>query len=164
MSSIAGSRRPAAGESIDRTEWILLALNAAESKKLSPVQLQKILFLLGDRRPKSVGSGFYTFRPYHYGPFDAEVYHDADFLVAKKLLLLDEAKGRSWRAYILTDAGKRQAQTAEKKAPQKTVAYLHRLVGWAQALPFESLVRAIYDAYPRMRVNSIFRAPPSAGD
>jgi hypothetical protein len=163
VNSTFDSRREA-GTSIERFEWILLALNAAARKKLSPVQLQKILFLLGDRRPNSVGSHFYRFRPYHYGPFDAEVYHDADTLAAKKLLLLDEAKGRSWRAYSLTDAGIKKAKEAEKRAPKKTVVYLRSLVNWAEPLPFESLVRAIYDAYPKMRVNSIFRAAATGED
>jgi hypothetical protein len=159
MKSFSTSRATTPKDILDRSEWILLALNAAEKKRLSPVQLQKILFLLGDRRPESVGSNFYAFRPYHYGPFDADVYHDADALAARKLVLLDEAKGRTWRAYVLTRIGQKNAELLEQRAPRKTVLYLRKLVEWAEPLPFESLVRAIYDAYPKMRANSIFRVP-----
>src|SRR5439155_6656754 len=53
-----------------RSAWVLLALLAAEGHSLTPVQLQKCLFLLGSRRPKDVGRDFYHFRPYDYGPFD----------------------------------------------------------------------------------------------
>ena len=107
-----------------RQDWLLLVLAAADGKPLSPLQLQKSLFLGsvdisrsfplsrestspcrsggaigGPARPNGVGgsaacpkcqhnlvgydlarllgSDFYTFRPFDYGPFDAAVYRDA---------------------------------------------------------------------------------------
>ena len=60
-----------------RQDWLLLVLAAADGKPLSPLQLQKSLFLVGYDLARLVGSDFYTFRPFDYGPFDAAVYRDA---------------------------------------------------------------------------------------
>ena len=47
-----------------RQDWLLLVLAAAGGKPLSPLQLQKSLFLVGHDLAKLVGAGFYTFRPF----------------------------------------------------------------------------------------------------
>jgi len=41
--------------------------------------------------------------------------------------------------------------------PDGAVAYLREVVPWAQSLSFNELVRAIYEAYPEPRANSVFR-------
>ena len=63
---------------MDRKYWTLLALGAAEGKALTPVKLQKTLFLLGQVFPKM--EDFYNFVPYDYGPFNASIYEDAKIL------------------------------------------------------------------------------------
>ena len=57
---------------MERKEWVLLALFAAEAYRLQPVQLQKSLFLLG-QNVKDVGTSYYDFMPFHYGPFSIDV-------------------------------------------------------------------------------------------
>ncbi|GAH73860.1 unnamed protein product, partial [marine sediment metagenome] len=69
-----------------KKDWILLALNCSEDKTLSPVQLQKSLFLLGHMFPDAVNNNFYNFIPYHYGPFCLKIYEDTDFLKLKDLI------------------------------------------------------------------------------
>src|SRR5256885_12661208 len=85
-----------------RSRWVLLALLAAEGHSLNPVQLQKSLFLLGKRRPREVGKGFYHFRAYDYGPFDLAVYTDADELAEQGLVTIDRSMGQSLRRFALT--------------------------------------------------------------
>ncbi len=138
--------------------WVLLALLAADHHSLTPVQLQKSLFLLGKRRPKDVGKHFYHFRPYDYGPFDATVYGDADQLVAEGLVEIDRSMGRSLRRFTLTAAGEVEAKRLASDVSDSAVAYLRQVVPWAQSLPFDELIRAIYDAYPETSVNSVFRS------
>jgi uncharacterized protein YwgA len=140
----------------DRSDWILLALLAANGNMLTAVKLQKTLFVLGERRPRDVGDDYYVFQPYHYGPFDAAVYHDADELENDGLIEVDRSQGRALRRYVLTDGGRRAAQKAAKHQSRKAQTYLAQVVEWAQPLPFNMLVRAIYDAFPAMRANSIF--------
>ena len=143
-------------EDLDRRDWILLALLASAEHKLTAVKLQKTLFLLGARRRTEVGNDFYEFRPYHYGPFDANVYHDADLLRDEGLIEVDRSQGRSLRRYKLTEAGEVAAERAVQRRPGNAQAYLTNVVTWAEPLPFNALVRAIYDEFPEMRANSIF--------
>lgn len=140
----------------ERGDWILLALLVANGHKLTAVKLQKSLFLLGERRAREVGDDYYAFQPYHYGPFDADVYHDADELEDCGLIEVDREHGRSLRRYVLTQRGRRAAQKAVARRSARAQEYLARVVEWVQPLPFNVLVRAIYDEFPSMRVNSIF--------
>lgn len=140
-----------------RSDWILLALLSAQAHRLTAVKLQKTLFLLGERRSRSVGADYYDFQPYHYGPFDAQIYHDASLMATEGLIDIDTSQGQRLRRYALTEAGERAAHAAAKRQPKAGVSYLREVVAWAQPLPFNVLVRAIYDAYPQMRVNSIFK-------
>lgn len=138
-----------------RARWVLLALADAGAAGLTPVQLQKALFLLGRRRAADVGAGFYQFEPYHYGPFDAAVYHDAESLAANGLIVIDANGGRRLRRYTLTAAGLQAVAAAI--VPPSARAYVRDVVPWVQRLSFSELVRAVYEAYPEMRARSVFR-------
>jgi len=140
-----------------RSWWLLLALRAAGEQGLTPVQLQKALFVLGARRPQDVAEDFYSFQAYHYGPFDAAVYWDADILASDSLLFIDESKGRSLRTYRLTPEGAALADQVKARVSQQGVLYLEQVVEWALRLSFDQLIRSIYQAFPEMRANSVFR-------
>lgn len=139
--------------------WILLALECADGHSLTAVKLQKTLFLLGARRKREVGSDFYHFRPYHYGPFSVEIYHDADALSGRGFLRLDTFYGQAMRRYVLTPLGEKTAKQLAKAVSPKALAYLSEVVAWAQPLPFNALVRQVYEQFPKMRRNSIFWDP-----
>ena len=143
--------------SVRRQDWTLLAVAAADGDWLTPVQLQKVLFLLGDRQAAIVGSDFYRFRPYNYGPFSADVYKDAEALAAVGLLEIEvEAPRRAWALYRATPEGLRQARNVAAAVSPASVEYLRRLVEWARSLSFHQLVSAVYSAYPHQRARSIF--------
>lgn len=144
---------------LQRSEWLLLALRSARRHRLTAVKLQKSLFVLGARRAKDVGDDYYRFRPYHYGPFCADIYHDADSLSVQGFLELDTSRGQSLREYVLTEEGERAADASRRRVPNAAREYLEAVVAWAQPLPFDELVRAVYEAFPETRVNSIFREP-----
>jgi hypothetical protein len=141
---------------MDRSDWTLIAICAGEGKGLSPVQLQKSLFLFGRDMPNAVGSTFYKFRPYHYGPFDEDVYIDAARLAHDGLIAIAQSPGQSWNQYVATASGCERAEMIRKQDP-KAASYLHAIVKWAQGLSFSQLVRAVYDKYPEMRANSVFQ-------
>lgn len=141
-----------------RRDWALLALGAASGEPLSPVQLQKSLFLLGESLPWAIGPEFYQFRPYHYGPFDRAVYCDAEDLAEEGLVRLQREPARPWVEYAATTQGLRRAEALRTEAPAQAVAYLDAVVAWARRLSFQELVTSIYKLYPGQRVNSVFKA------
>jgi uncharacterized protein YwgA len=112
---------------MERKHWTLLALAAANGEPVTPVQLQKSLFVLGEEMPAEVAPGFYEFAPYDYGPFCAEVYSDAEKLAADGLVeLLPSANGR-WTNYRATDAGMVRADQIVSANP-RAAAYLRDVV------------------------------------
>ncbi len=134
----------------------MLAISYAKGAGLSPVQLQKSLFLLGKELPAEVGQGFYFFQPYNYGPFDSSVYTDASLLASLGLVSKNDF-GQGFWMYSATPEGLAYAEKLKIAAPQKAVSYLERIVPWAQSHSFASLVRAIYAKYPEYRQNSVFQ-------
>lgn len=130
-----------------------MALAAAEGRPLSPVQLQKVLFLLGEKG--KIGRDYYTFRPYNFGPFSAEIYQDAESLESEGLVRIDRKEpGRPWALYAATADGIAAADRI--KVDARTRDYVQRLVDWARSLSFQELVSAVYREFPKQRVNSIF--------
>lgn len=139
-----------------RSDWTLLAIAAAGREGLSPVQLQKTLFLLGKRLPAAVGGDWYDFKPYHYGPFDRDVYVDAERLAKKDEVEVVQRHGESWNRYALTRDGEIRTSYLEREKPE-AFEYLNRLVEWVQQQTFQGLVSAVYAEYPEMRANSVFQ-------
>ncbi len=140
-----------------RANWTLLAIAAGEGEPLSPVQLQKSLFLLGKRIPNAVGDDFYTFTPYDYGPFSTQIYHDAAALAQQGLVRPVEVAGQRWVQYAITPKGASAAAEVEKAAPARAAAYLRQIIAWAMERSFAEIVRAIYKLYPEYRERSVFR-------
>jgi hypothetical protein len=140
-----------------RSDWNLLVLAAAEGEPLSPAQYQKSLFLLGRAYPTEIAGGsYYDFEPYNYGPFDAAVYSDADELERRGLVQISRSQG-GWKEYAATSAGLARASELERGVPPKVADYIRRVVTWARGLSFADLVRAVYNSYPEMKANSIFK-------
>jgi uncharacterized protein len=145
------------GRSMQRRDWNLLVLAAAEGQALSPVQFQKALFLISRNLPSEVlGDEFYDFQPYNYGPFDAEVYNDALQLVPEELAVVSKSP-RGWTEYGATSIGIARAAKIAATLDPKIVSYVERLVKWVRSQSFPALVRAIYERYPEMRANSVFQ-------
>lgn len=141
---------------MDRKDWTLLAISFADETGLSPVQLQKCVFLLGREQKDQVGDEFYEFSAYNYGPFSKLVYQDAEALASEGLVLIDRPAG-SYATYRITTEGAERARQLQSEAPSRTVAYLKAVVEWAQQLSFSELLRAIYSKYPGYRANSVFQ-------
>ena len=139
---------------MDRKYWTLLALGAAEGKALTPVQLQKTLFLLGQAFPEM--EDFYDFVPYNYGPFDASIYEDAKILAQEGLVNIDTPNGCRWYVYSCTSAGLSHADQVVEDIPQEIWRFLIKIVDWIFPLSFSQIVSAVYRAYPQMKVNSVF--------
>ena len=89
---------------MNRKDYLLLVVAAAGSTPLTPVQLQKSLFLVKENLPE-IPVPFYEFEPYDYGPFDVEVYSDADSLASEGLLLSVRSPLGNWIDRAVTPGG-----------------------------------------------------------
>lgn len=75
---------------MDRQMFMLAALAAAgESAAFSPVQVQKLFFLLDREASHLTGGPHFAFRPYDYGPFDYAVYDEINELANRGLAEVD---------------------------------------------------------------------------
>lgn len=146
---------------LQRRDWCLLVLGAAGGAALQPVQLQKSLFLIGENvKPTASGHsrGFYAFEPYDYGPFDSDVYADAEWLAAEGLAMITQHPRGSFRQYAATPEGVRRAQALAETLPIEVREYVQSVVDWARARSFNEIVRAIYKKYPEQRARSVFNS------
>lgn len=147
------------GASMNRRDWVLLALAAAPDRRLQPVQLQKSLFLVSQKLDAAELGEFYEFEPYDYGPFCSAIYDDADCLAREGLIEIVPQPRVRWREYVATAAGDARAHEAESEAAPDAVEYLRRAVEWTTHLSFVELIRAIYAHFPEFKANSVFKDP-----
>ena len=141
-----------------RRDIVLAVLAAAQGAKLSPTQLQKSLFLIAKNMPEAFDSGSrFDFAPYNYGPFDAGVYSEVEVLRTETLAeIVNSANGR-WKEYSASQAGITKGLTVLNSLVPRQRDYVQGVVNWVRDLSFQQLVKAIYEHYPDMRVNSIFK-------
>ena len=141
---------------MNREDWLLVVVAAGE-RPLTPVQLQKTLFLIKQANLSELPDTFYDFKPYHFGPFDAQVYRDADMLFEEGLVVRHRSDSGTWIDTTITGKGRSKAQDLEAELRPVIVSYIHSLVRWAQGLSFRELVGSIYHKYPDYRANSVFQ-------
>jgi uncharacterized protein YwgA len=140
-----------------RQDVLLAALAASPTRTLTPVQLQKALFLVAQEAKSLAPTSFYAFEKYNYGPFSSEIYDDIGGLRQLDLVEIVHPSGSWVRHYQLTEKGVEHAAEIQGKLKPKLVRYLSDVTKWVTSLDFQSLVRAIYKKYPEYRKNSIFR-------
>lgn len=141
-----------------RQELVLAALAAGESNsELTPVQAQKLFFLIDQNVAGAIGGQQYNFQPYDYGPFDSAVYTDLDWLAVPQAGMVEIVRNGRYRTYRLTEQGRQFGIQKLAELDAQTSDYFGRAKDWVKSLSFQGLVKAIYQAYPAMRANSIFR-------
>lgn len=141
---------------MERDEIILTALAAGgENATFTPVQVQKLFFLLDREAAHLVDGPHFNFTPYDYGPFDRSVYDGLDTLAQRNLVRVQNT-GR-YRVYSLSQAGFQRGVTTLSKLPEAARNYFVNVAQWVRQLSFEQLVASIYNRYPEMKANSVFR-------
>lgn len=141
---------------MNRLETVLAAMAAAgENATFSPVQVQKLFFLIDREAAAAVGGPHFNFTPYDYGPFDSTVYSAIGAL---------EAQGSArtvpmsrYRSYSLTAQGYQQGVALLNALPESTKEFMQSAANWVRSLSFSQLVSAIYQHFPEMKANSVFR-------
>ena len=142
---------------LTRQDWLLLALSKSPGEAMSPVQIQKALFLFGQEVGDSIGAEFYSFEPYDYGPFDAAIYVDLRRMMSVGHVRGEWSRSRSWESYTITGTGRQAALVLEYEADARLTEFLERIAVWVKGRSFSDLLRSVYAAYPEFAVNSVFR-------
>jgi uncharacterized protein YwgA len=141
---------------MDRDQVVLAALAAAgQNANFTPVQVQKLFFLLDREATHLLGGPHFVFTAYDYGPFDRTVYDQIEELSARGLAEVQNT-GR-YRRYSLTPAGLSQGNAILSSLNTGTRGYMSEVAQWVRKLSFEQLVASIYRRYPEMKANSVFR-------
>jgi uncharacterized protein len=140
-----------------RRDLVLAILAVARGRPYQPAQLQKAAFLIMRNVPHIIedGPGF-SFVPYDYGPFDASVYWEAEKLRDSGEAIITLSPNGRWKTYAASQLGITRGEDLLRALPEEVRAYISRISEWVLSQSFGSLIRAIYDAYPEMRENSIF--------
>jgi hypothetical protein len=141
---------------LNRRDWLLIAITLAGDRGLTPIQIQKAMFLLRMEAPDLIGDRFYAFVPYNYGPFSSAIYGDVDVLAAQGLLR-DEQAGSNLSKYVATQAGLDRVGALREDINPGAREYLTAVVRWILSVDFTQLLRSIYAKYPDYAVNSVFR-------
>ena len=73
---------------MDRKDILLVVVASGNGTPLTPVQLQKSLFLISENLKGEIPDPFYDFGPYHYGPVRCRSLWRCRFLELEGLLFL----------------------------------------------------------------------------
>jgi hypothetical protein len=139
---------------MNRRDLVLAVLASSEGRPYTPAQLQKAVFLISRNLPRLFHGPGFKFVPYDYGPFDSDVYNEVENLRQAGDAII--AVGR-WNTYAASEAGLKRGRGLLADLDQPARQYVEKVSEWVRAQSFSSLVKSIYDAYPEMRANSIFR-------
>lgn len=142
---------------MERQELVVLAVSAGGSRVLTPVQLQKSIFLISEANLPGIPDSLYNFEPYHYGPFDATIYKDADHLHEKGLVLRAPSREGAWTDTMITPDGLQRAIKLQGELDSSTTEKIREIVAHVQSLSFNELLKDIYDKHPEYQVNSVFQ-------
>jgi hypothetical protein len=142
------------GTCMNKKEILLLSLSGGY--RFSPVQVQKLLFLIDKNLPDTAGTPFFNFQPYDYGPFDKDVYLELEGLSKEGLVEIYQEHLSGHRWYALTPEGAKKAQDLAARLDAKSADYIEKLSEFVRSLSFRDLVSAIYKAYPETKINSVF--------
>lgn len=142
---------------METRDLVLAGLAAGgENATFSPVQVQKLFFILDQEASAHIEGPYFNFVPYDYGPFDREVYNELDNLARQGMLGVNHSG--PYRTYTLTSQGFQYGNAVLDGLPKGVAVFFGRAANWVTSLSFNQLVSAIYRRYPQMKENSVFRA------
>ena len=144
---------------MDRQNFILAAMSAAKTDSFSPVQIQKLFFLLDREIHEYIGGELFDFKPHDYGPFDSQVYRELEALNCMGMIEISEPSLDSYgiRTFRLTPEGYEKGEGFLLDFQDEAQDFIQAVVNWLQGSSFSQIVAGIYKNYPDMKVNSVFK-------
>jgi len=122
--------RSKAAPNVEPRDWLLLAMAAAGAAGLSPIQLQRSLFLLSQKRKTHLASGFYQFEPGDAWPFSKALYEDLDAFVAAGDVTKEYRPECTQSFFRLADSGRMLAEELRPHLKAEASSYLEEAVAW----------------------------------
>lgn len=143
---------------MDRKGIVLAGLSTGNCGLFTPVQVQKLFFLIDKNLSGRINNGqtFFNFEPYNYGPFDKNVYVTLEDLAGDGYV--ETVTQESWTSYRLTQKGQEEGERILSGLSPEEKGYIKEVSDFVRRLSFSQLVSAIYKAYPEMKVNSAFQS------
>lgn len=141
---------------MDREFFILAILSTADKQSFTPVQIQKLFFLMQKKFPEIIHNEF-NFIPYAYGPFDKAIYEEMDKLKNNGYVEIQNPSNVTWSLYCLTEKGLEQGKMYFYTLSESVQEYALKYSNFVRSLSFSELVSAVYKEYPDMKVNSVFK-------
>lgn len=136
---------------------ILAGLSAAgQNTNFSPVQIQKLFFIIDREISELIEGQKFNFKPYDYGPFDKAVYETLEVLFMEEAVQISNSG--QYNRYALTASGFEEGRQIFDRLPDPAQNFIAETANWVKSLNFEELVAAIYKKYPDMKENSVFKA------
>lgn len=142
---------------MDRKDIIIVALVASDGAIHTPVQIQKLLFLIDKNLSKHLKGPFFNFEPYAYGPFDSDIYSVLENLEKEGFVETISSPNLSWSKYRLTPQGQKRGYELLNSIDSKIADYIRKLSEFIRSLSFSELLSVIYKEYPEMKKYSVFR-------
>ena len=115
---------------VEPKDWLLLAIAAAGEAGLSPIQLQRSLFLLSQKRKTHVGPDFYQFEPGDAWPFSRALYEDLDAFVAVGDVVKEYRTESTRSVFRLAESGRTLAEELQPRLKPEASSYLEEAVAW----------------------------------
>lgn len=142
---------------MEKKEIVLAALAASDGAFHTPVQIQKLLFLIQNKIPHLPDSPYFNFIAYDYGPFDKEIYSVLGELNAEGDVEIVQNFSLRVSQYKLSCQGQAKGQEVIASLEPAAANYIRELSKFVRSLSFAELVSAIYREFPDMKANSIFK-------
>jgi len=142
---------------MNRNDFVLAVFASSNDAIHSPVQIQKLFFLIEKKIPELSEYKYFNFVPYNYGPFDPEIYDIISELIGNgDLEIINDMNSRIIR-YKTTRKGQTMGENILKLFEKQAIDKIKILSTFIRKLTFFELVSAIYKEYPEMKKYSIFR-------
>ena len=142
-------------------DFVLAVMSMFPNQKPTPVQVQKLFFLIDEKLPAyrdcPEGVPYFEFRPEGFGPFDRKVFDVLNGLYREGFV---ELLGNSWnptRAYEVAVVGLEKGKRFVDEIPETPRSYIETLGKWVFSVTLKELISTIYQAFPEMKANSVFR-------
>jgi len=142
---------------MNRNDFVLAVFASSNNAIYSPVQIQKLFFLIEKKIPELSKNNYFNFTPYNYGPFDPEIYDVISELISSGDLKVINDVNSGIMKYNTTDKGQIRGEQILKSLGENAIGKIKILSEFVRKLSFSELVSAIYKEYPGMKENSIFR-------
>lgn len=134
---------------MNKRDLILQIFSLVNDKTLSPLQLQKLLFLVDEKLSIDInGTKFFNFEPYDFGPFDRQIYIELNALISTGQIIVHNGKVRQ---YQLIDDNFNVSIAENIKEKIKILA------DFVKKCTFKELLTAIYKEYPHTAIKAIYK-------